>query len=193
MAKRVVVIASGETERRALPHLVKHLEAQGVVLSEVRIPPRHSALDPDAAANLIKAAWYSSASQPPGKFVVLLDTDRADPGRIVGRFRQKLPSQLRGIDAPVLYAYAQHHLEAWYFADSQRLSGHLGRNLGSVDLLRPDEIDNPKLHLKHLLGTRAYTARVSERIAAALAPDAITERSPSFARFEAAILNGAAS
>ena len=190
MARRVVVIASGETERRALPHLVEHLEAQGVALAEVRIPPRHSALSPDAAANLIKAAWYSNVDEPPDKFVVLLDIDRADPSNLVGRFRAEMHPQLRGIDAAVMYAYAQHHLEAWYFADSPRLRGQLGRDLGSVDLLRPDEIDNPKLHLKHLLGTRAYTARASERIAAALAPNAIAGRSPSFARFVAAVLNG---
>ena len=30
MSRRVVVIASGETERRALPYLVKHLAAEGV-------------------------------------------------------------------------------------------------------------------------------------------------------------------
>lgn len=190
MAKRVVVIASGETERRALPHLVRHLEGQGVALAEVRIPPGHSALKPDVAASLIKAAWYANLHEPPGKFVVLLDTDRADPSSVVKPFQRRLPPQLRNVEATVMYAYAQHHLEAWYFADAERLSGYLGRDLGAVDVVRPDEIDNPKLHLRHLLGKRAYTARVSERIAEGLAPDSIAQRSPSFAGFVAALQNG---
>ncbi len=190
MAKRVVVIASGETERRALPHLVRHLEAQGATLAEVRIPPGHSALKPDTAASLIKAAWYSNLHDPPGKFVVLLDTDGADPGSVVEPFRQQLPGRLRNVDAAVMYAYAQRHLEAWYFADAERLRSQLRRDLGSVDIQRPDEIDNPKLHLKHLLDRRMYTARVSEQIAAGLFPETIAQRSPSFAGFMAAFLNG---
>ena len=157
----------------------------------MRIPPRHSALTPSTAASLIKAAWYSNLHQPPSKFVVLLDTDHAEPSKVVEPFRQQLPSQLPNIDATVMYAYAEHHLEAWYFADPERLQGYLGRNLGSVNVQRPDELDNPKLHLKHLLGERVYTARVSEAIAAGLVPDTIAQRSPSFAGFVEACLNGA--
>ena len=36
MSKRVIMIASGETERRALPHLVRHLRDQDVVAEDVR-------------------------------------------------------------------------------------------------------------------------------------------------------------
>lgn len=39
MSKRVVVVASGETERRALPSLVGHLRANGIVMDDVRVPP----------------------------------------------------------------------------------------------------------------------------------------------------------
>lgn len=37
VAKHVVVLASGETERRALPHLVRHLAEQGVVVDSIFI------------------------------------------------------------------------------------------------------------------------------------------------------------
>ena len=47
MADHVVVIASGETERRSLPHLVSHLQKQGTSVDDVRIPPRNKALDVD--------------------------------------------------------------------------------------------------------------------------------------------------
>ena len=96
----------------------------------------------------------------------------------------------QGIDAHVLCTYAQQHPEAWYFADPQNLKAFPGRNLGAVDFSKPDEMQNPKLHFKHLLGDRVYTARVSERIARRLDPEAIIQRSPSFSAFLEAIGNG---
>ena len=98
--------------------------------------------------------------------------------------------RLGNIHAEVLYAYAQQHLEAWYFANAEGLRNFLGRNLGSVDTSKPDEIQNPKLHLKHLRGSRVYTARVFEDIARALDPETIAQRSPSFSGFLEAVING---
>lgn len=72
VTKRVVVLASGETERRAIPHLVSHLLDWDVSVEEVRISPRNRALDVRMAENLIKAAWFGSIGAPPDKFVLLL-------------------------------------------------------------------------------------------------------------------------
>lgn len=190
MAKRVVVVASGETERRALPHLLAHLEADGVTLVDVRIPPRNLPLKPDMGEKLIKAAWFSSLHEPPDKFVVLVDIDHGDPVAVLEPFKETLPSRLGNVSADVLYACAHRRLEAWYFADSHGLRTYLARPLGSVDLARPDQIENPKLHLKHLLGSRVYTARVSEAIARTLNPDQIARQSPSFDGFIKAVVNG---
>ncbi len=118
MSKHVTLIASGETERRALPLLVRRLRDRGIVAEDV-------------------------------------------------------------------------HLEAWYFADVENLRSCIGRAPGHVDTSMPDEIDNPKLQLQHLLG-RVYTARVSAEIAGALDAATIEQRSPSFRAFIAAVLNGAA-
>jgi phosphopantothenoylcysteine synthetase/decarboxylase len=72
MGKRVVVIASGETERRALPHLVRHLEQEDVHVAEIRIPTRHRALTVEKAEKLIKAAWFASlGTTRPDKFMLL--------------------------------------------------------------------------------------------------------------------------
>lgn len=190
MAKRVVVVASGETERRALPHLLAHLERDAVTHIDVRIPPRNLPLKPDMAEKLIRAAWYSSLHEPPGKFVVLVDVDHDDPASVLQPFKDTLPSRLGNVSADVLYACAHRHLEAWYFADSHGLTTYVARSLGSVDLSSPDEIENPKLHLKHLLGSRVYTARVSEAIARTLDPERIAQLSPSFATFVEAVVNG---
>ena len=54
---------------------------------------------------------------------------------------------------------------------------------GQVDTSKPDEIDNPKLQLRHLLGERVYTARVSAEIAGTLDATTIALRSPSFRIF----------
>ena len=81
MAKRVVIIASGETERRALPHLAHHLQDRSVAVDEVRIPPRNRALNAQMAEKLIKAAWYENLSTPPDKFVVLMDVDQGSSRR----------------------------------------------------------------------------------------------------------------
>lgn len=190
MAKRVVIVASGETERRALPHLVRHLEHHSVAVDEVRIPPRNKALTAQMAEKLIKAAWYENLSKPPDKFVVLMDVDQSHPDEVLTTIRSQLPKRVMKIEADVLYAYAQEHLEAWYFADAANLSNYLDRDPGRVDTSRPDEIENPKLHLRHLLGDRVYTARVSAEIARTLNPGMIAGRSPSFRKFVAAVMNG---
>lgn len=191
MTKRVIVLVSGETERRALPHLVSHLRDRNVFVDEVRIPPRNRTLDVRMAENLIKATWFGSVSTPPDKIVVLLDLDGKPPDDVLDPFRE-LPGRLGAeIGAAVRYTYAQWHLEAWYFADAVNLRDFLGgRALGTVDVSRPDEIQNPKLHLKHLLGKRTYTALVSEEIASRLDAATILERSPSFRGFLKAVMNG---
>lgn len=189
MSKHVILIASGETERLALPLLVRYLQDQGVVAEDVRIPPRNRALDVEMAAKLIKSAWYENLAAPPDKFVVVADVDRADPARALAAMRSQLPARVREIEADVLYAYAQAHLEAWYFADVENLRNCIGRAPGHVDTSMPDEMDNPKLQLRHLLG-RVYTARVSAEIAGSLDAATIAQRSPSFRAFVAVVLNG---
>ena len=184
------MVASGETERRALPHLVSHLRERDVIVDEVRIPPRNKALSVPMAERLIKAAWYENASAPPNKFVLLVDIDGALPDDVLARFTEQLPGRLDGVGAEVLYAFAQWHLEAWYFADATNLRGYLGGALGHVDTSRPDEIRNPKLHLKNLLSHRVYTARISEEIASRLDAATIARRSPSFNGFVEAVMNG---
>ena len=190
--KRVFVIASGLTEQRAVPHLVSHLEKAGVSLAGVRFPPRNQALNADRAARIIRFVWQAQPDNRPNKFVVVVDTDMTEPGNVVDPIEKGLRSRLSGIRAEVLCAYAQQHLEAWYFADSRNLQSLLGRSLGKVDASKPDEIQNPKLHLKHLLGDRFYTARVSEDIARNLNAETIAERSPSFRGFLQAFTNGSA-
>lgn len=192
MTKRVTIIASGETERRALPHLVSHLQAQGTTVTEVRIPSRNRALKAAMACRLIRAAWYSGFESLPDKFVVLVDTDGKSAAETLAPF-QNLPGSLPDVGADVLVAYAQWHLEAWYFGDSAKLRSYVGGALGNVDPSRPDEIENPKLHLKTLLHNRrrsVYTARVSEEIARKLDARVITQRSPSFRGFLDAVVNG---
>ena len=61
---------------------------------------------------------------------------------------------------------------------------------GHSDTSRPDEIQNPKLHLKHLLRKSLYTARVSEEIARKLDAGTIAGRSPSFKNFVDALTDG---
>ena len=143
------------------------------------------------AEKLIKAAWYDNSDGPPDKFVLLIDLDGAAPDEALALFEEQLPRRLGDeIGATVLYAYAQWHLEAWYFGDAANLRCYLGRGLGSVDASKPDEIQNPKLHLKNVLGSRVYTARVSEEIARKLDAPTIAGRSPSFEGFLEAVIDG---
>ena len=190
MAKRVVIVASGETERRAIPHLVSHLRDRGIAAGDVRIPGRNKALDVGIAEKLIKSAWYENPAAPPDKFVILVDLDGADPGAVLRPFQKQLPRRLGEVKAGLHYAYAQWHLEAWYFADAENLREHLGGAPGRVDTTRPDDIPNPKQHLKNLLDRRTYTARVSEEIAKNLDAPTIAGRSPSFRGFLDAVANG---
>ena len=190
MTKNVIVLASGETERKALPHLLSHLRDRGVSSVEVRIPPRNGALSVRTAERLVKGAWYERPGTPPDKFVILLDVDERSPDVVMEPFRT-LSKRLGGeIGASVLYTCAQWHLEAWYFADAANLRGYLGRALGNVDTSKPDGIQNPKLRLKHLLGAQVYTSRISEEIARGLDATTIAERSPSFKGFVEAVMNG---
>ena len=195
MGKHVVVIASGETERRSLPHLLSHLRGQGVFVDEVRIPPGNGRLNASMAERLIMAAWYESlGSSQPDKFVVLLDLDKSAPNEVLGPLQDELLGRLGGhFEATIKYAYAQQHLEAWYFADAANLRTYLGHAPGHVDTSMPDEIENPKNHLKNLLNEEVYTARISEEIAKSLDPPTIAQRSPSFRGFLEAVKNGVTS
>ena len=191
MGKDVVIIASGETERRSLPHLLGHLQAEDIALIEVRIPPGGKALNVEMAEKLLKASWFERIAAPPDKFVILLDTDGKNPEEILRPFREHLPARVgTRIRAQLQFAYAQWHLEAWYFADASGLREYLGRDPGNVDASKPDEIRNPKNHLKQLLGERTYTAVISEETARRLNALSIGQRSPSFQRFLEAVRNG---
>ena len=192
MEKRVVIIASGETERRSLPHLISHLRGSGITVIEIRIPRRNLQLSVPMAANLIKASWFANLAAPPNKFVVLVDSDGKIPGDVVGPFAEEIPARLGGdVDAAVLFAYAQQHLEAWFFPDASNLRSWLGgRALGSVDASRPDEIQNPKLRPKNLLGSKVYTSSVAAEIAGTVDAIVIAQRSPSFKGFVEAVMNG---
>lgn len=194
MPKRVIVIASGETERRALPHLLSHLRDEGIVLADVRIPPRNRDLRVKIVEKIIKSAWYES---PPDKFVLIVDADGKDPSATLAPFENDLPERLPPEVRPKLqYAYAQWHLEAWYFADSQNLRTYLrGKDptRGRVDASKPDEIQNPKQHLKNLLERSTYTALISEEVARTLDARTIAQRSPSFDGFLSAVRNGSPS
>ncbi len=186
MARYVVVLASGETELRALPHLVSHLQGTKVA---VRTPPNGDIVN--HAERIIKSIWYEDSFHRPDKIVVLIDVDGKQTEDAVDSLRADLSVRLpAAINVRVLYAYAQWHLEAWYFADATNLRESLQRDLGRVDTSRPDEIENPKLHLKNLLRPRVYTASVSEEIAGTLKPQTIEGRSPSFKRFVETVKNG---
>lgn len=188
--KHVVVLASGETEQRAVPHLVAHLRENDIEV-RIRIPARNRALSVEIAYKLIQASRYDFADGPPDKYVILVDVNGNPPDQVLAPFKENLPGRLDDqLNSRIQYAYAQRHLEAWYFTDASNLRGYLGRALGNVDTSQPDDIENPKLHLKHLLGERVYTARISEEIAKSLNAQTIAERSPSFRGFLAAVKNG---
>lgn len=191
MAKHVVVIVSGEKDRRALPHLVAHLETEGISVDEVRIPPRNRALNVEMAEKLVKATWFQRIADPPDKIVLLVDVDTSESREVLRPFQEELPKRLGPrIRATIQYACAKWHLEAWYFADAAGLRAYLGRDLGSIDSSRPDEICDPKLQLMQLLGDQAYTAVISEEIAKSLNAETIGQRSPSFLGFIESIRNG---
>lgn len=190
--KRVIVIASGATEQRALPVLLDPLGG-GIRAGEVRMPPHHRDLTVEVVEKLIRTVWYERRDSRPTKIVVLVDADRRAPEEALEDLRSRLPDRLTDEMArSVHYTYAQQHLEAWFFADAEGLSAYLGRALRGVDASRPDEIENPKRQLKRLLRSRLYTSRVSGEIARELDPRVVEERSPSFRGILQAVRNGGA-
>ena len=112
------------------------------------------------------------------------------PDEVLTPFRTEIrpPAGVQG-QVSILFAHAQWHLEAWYFADAGNLREYLGRAPGNVDTSRPDQIENPKNHLRDLFGDRVCTAQVSEEIARQLNPETIAQRSPSFSGFLEAVIN----
>jgi hypothetical protein len=190
MGRDVVVVASGETERQALPLLLRGLSAAGVSV-EIRTVV-HGCVTADAAGKVVVATWWERHGRgtPPDKFVVLADTDGREPEELLEALRDGIRNRVGNVGATVLCAVATWHLEAWFFADALGLRAHLGRDLGAVEGAPPDEIQSPKNCLRSLL-PGPYTARAAGEIAAALEPDRVAERSPSFAAFLGAVRNGA--
>ena len=190
MAKRVLVIASGPTEQNALPKLLEHLKSENIEV-DIRIPSGHRQLRPNVVYPIIISSQYDSDEGPPDKCVILVDTDGKSPDEAIGPLRQGLQrTQLTRTFQNVKFAYAQWHLEAWYFADAVGLRGYLRRDTGNVNPNEPDQIQNPKHHLQQLLGDATYTAQVSADIATKLDPTTISQRSPSFRIFLETIRNG---
>ena len=190
MAKRVLVIASGPTEQSALPILLEHLKSENIEI-DIRIPPRHRQLRPNVVCPIIISSQYDSDEGPPDKCVILVDTDGKSPDEAIGPVRQGLQrTQLSRSFQNIKFAYAQWHLEAWYFADAANLRGYLRRDMGNINPNEPDQIQNPKHHLRQLLGETTYTAQVSADIAEKLDPTSISQRSPSFRTFLETIRNG---
>lgn len=186
LGARVLIVASGETERRALPRLLVHLPLS----VDVRIPPRGD-LTVQQAVRILRAAWWEGygRGEPPDKAVVLVDADARDPTEKEADF-DPLHSQLRELDIPIRVTAAKWHLEAWFFADLVGLRQWLGGKSPGRVASPPDEIESPKHRLRNLL-SEPYTSRLAEDIASALSPATIRDRSPSFAKFEVAVKNGA--
>ena len=190
--KRVAVVASGETERAAIPFLVERLAEEGIVVVEILIPSRTRALTVEVAEGILKDAWYTTLDNlKPDKFVILVDVDGKRPREVLLPFQRNLARRLGPqITASIQFAYAQWHLEAWFFGDSDGLRGYFGgRSLGSIDTSQPDAIENPKQHLRNLLGAN-YTRLTASAIARQLNPQTIAGRSPSFRGFVEAVKNG---
>lgn len=193
MAKRVAVLASGATERAALPHLLCASSVEEIEFVDVRHPPGHRQMRYDTALQLLRATFWdlSGRGARPDKIVVLVDTDHRDPAQVMAEL-EPLRQVAEGLGVALCLAYAQRHLEAWFFADGKGLRSYLGRSLGEVDVSRPDDLENPKLHLQHLLAPRQYTALVAGEIASSLSGETARCSSPSFRRFLDAIQNGGA-
>lgn len=184
-----MLLSLHQGKRKALPHLLAHLESEGITV-DIRIPDRNRQLIPGVVHPIIYSLPHEN--QPPDKVVVLVDTDSKsadDAMQQLKRNSHNVASRTR-IPYGIHYVYAQWHLEAWYFADAGNLRSYLNRDLGNVDSSRPDLIQNPKLHLKHLLGSAPYTSAISEKIARALDAHTIAQRSLSFAGFLSAVRNG---
>jgi hypothetical protein len=191
MGKRVVIIASGETERMALPHLLRHLEAEKVtILEPIRTPPRDRPITSDMATSLVLSAWHSTDPRP-DKFVILVDADGKDPQAVAATLAERLGgTKCQQIPVPIKVIAAKWHLEAWFWADPLGLRDYLGRDLGKVDTSDPDAIPSPKNSLKQLLDD-VYTARVAGEIAQKISAIEVSKRSRSFSLFEQAVRNGA--
>jgi hypothetical protein len=161
MAHRVVLIASGDTERLALPLLLAPLIEAGVLVPEIRVPPHNRDVRPEIVERLIKGIYWEfrGRNEQLDKIVVLKDADGKTPEEILRPF-DGLQGRL-GLGIDVLVTYAQQHLEAWFFADAPGLRQYLGRDLGNVDVSSPDTISNPKLHLRNLLGQN-YTSLTAQ-------------------------------
>lgn len=148
--KRVVVIASGDTERRALPHLSRDLRDQDVDVSDVRsLPQLGGQVRNDRLMGTIKSAWYdlSGRGEPPHKFVVLVDADGKSPEEVVAPLRAAC-AHLKDIPVDCIVTAAKWHLEAWFFGDEQELRGYLGRDLGNIDPSYPDHNFRPEAPFK---------------------------------------------
>jgi len=191
MGSNIVVLATGRTELAAIPELTRDFRTAESACVHVRIPPGGGALIPSAIEKLAKSAYWDlkGRGNPPDKFVVLVDADGRPEETRVLPFKESC-DRLLDIPAPFLVTTAQWHLEAWFFAHAEALRKFLNRDLGSVDTSQPDQIPNPKLHLKHLLDS-PYTSRIAGEIAAAVSPQIVAQRSVSFSQFVRCLENGA--
>ncbi len=125
MAKRVLVIASGQTELNALPRLLAHLSEEGITI-DVRIPDRHRKIAPNVVAPIIYSALHDSENGPPDKYVVLVDTDGRTAAETLRPVQEGLQrtSVSRYVEN-LQYAYAQWHLVKLGILPTPGISGFI--------------------------------------------------------------------
>ncbi len=187
MGKQVLVVASGRTELAAVRHLLRSTR-ELIESLDIRTV-LHGRVTIDQATKIVRGAWFERLYVTPlDKAVVLTDCDGASWNESVERLAE-IRLRLQDLPLPILIAAANWHLEAWFFADADGLRSALGRSLGGVNTSSPDDIQNPKLHLRNILA-KPYTSRVAGEIARKIRPEIARTRSPSFQHFETSVLNG---
>ena len=179
-----LILASGLKEWYALPVLCRHFcEDAGVRV----VFPDHSAALIHQVAPLLQLHWRPDVDPP---CVILVDTHRLSPSQAMEPVQQKVDAMVqRGDLSPaarnsIRWAYAQPHLEAWFFADPSGLARYIGCD--EADLGVPGTIRDPQgvlrgLMTQHMPGRRRnYGASRAKDIADGLDARVVLANSPSF-------------
>lgn len=179
----VGLIVEGIYDEAALTELVRKCAASEV---QVICRPCGSATQlMKKFPGFLESFRHAIAGVPVDKAIVVRDADHKNPNDLIARMEDRVSGRIYPFPRKSLIAVQE--LEAWLLGDEEALSRVVGfqRRISN-----PEAVYDSKAQLEKILSGAGitYTPERARIIAAAIRPDVLATRCPSFRKFQQAVL-----
>ncbi len=177
------LIVEGQSDRDTIPILARRLGY------DARIRPRVVSRGDMLAQRAISRylTKFLREFRDVTLVILCLDAERENPAQVLARTRQIERRMNETLSVPVRYAIVDHTLEGWLACDEDALRSVLGGGRARINIQgNPDRHPNPASILSNVFrqnGRDFRKIRDNRKIAQAITPQNIADKSPTFQRF----------